>query len=41
MEQNTNTTQAITTASPSVEETVTFIMEGVYVNTADLIENSK
>lgn len=35
-----NTNQQPTPASPSVEEAVTFIMEGVYVNTVDLIKNS-
>ena len=35
-----NSTQQTTTVSPSVEEAVTFIMEGVYVNTTDLIKNS-
>ena len=39
MNQQTNTQQT-PTASPSVEEAVTFIMEGVYVNTTDLIKNS-
>lgn len=37
---NENPTQTIDTASPSVEEAVTFIMEGVHVNTDDLIKNS-
>lgn len=35
-----NTNQQTVPASPSVEEAVTFIMEGVYVNTTDLIKNS-
>lgn len=35
-----NTNQQIAPASPSVEEAVNFIMEGVYVNTTDLIKKS-
>lgn len=39
MSQETNNQQTAP-ASPSVEEAVNFIMEGVYVNTTDLIKNS-